>query len=300
MEEAPLLDVHYLGTPGLIAAGLLETADGLVLVDAGPAVALPALEQALAAAGAAPADVRALLLTHIHLDHAGAAGSFVRRHAGVQVYVHRLGAEHLARPERLLASARRLYGDAMDTLWGPLLPVPPANLHALDGGETLRLGGRTLAVAYTPGHAVHHVSYLDEATGTAYVGDTAGMRRRGVDFVLPVTPPPDVDVAAWRASLQGLRAWRPARLFLTHFGPSADVPRHLDEMERRLGDWAEAVRRSLDAPGDDAARAATFEAAALAELRPDLPPADRAAYERFGQPRASWHGLARYWRKHAA
>ncbi|MDX1547563.1 MAG: MBL fold metallo-hydrolase [Rhodothermales bacterium] len=298
-EKTYCLDVEYQGVPRLIACGAIETAAGLLLVDPGPTASLDTLRAALADHGATLADVHALLLTHIHLDHAGATGTIVEAAPHVQVYVHARGARHLVRPERLLASAARLYGDQMDALWGAFLPTPEANVHALDGGETLRIGGRRFAVAYTPGHAVHHVSYLDEATGTAFAGDTAGMRVAGVDFIVPVAPPPDVDLPAWHRSLGVLRAWRPARLFLTHFGASESAEAHLATMAEKLDAWAEAVRRSLEDAADDADRAAAFHADRMAVMRAHIPEADRLPYEHFGQPRASWHGLARYWRKQA-
>ncbi len=295
--QAWFVDTEYQEEPHLIATGVLETDAGLVLVDPGPAVSLGGLTRNLEAAGARPGDVHAILLTHIHLDHAGGTGSFVAEHPSVKVYVHDIGARHMIAPERLLASARRIYGEAMDTLWGAFLPVPEANVVRLRGGETLDLGGRTLQVAYTPGHAIHHVSYLDEASGTAFVGDVAGMRVSGDPVVLPVTPPPDISLEQWRVSLDVVRLWQPERLFLTHFGPAEDVAWHLDTLERTLVDWAERVRASLAAEGDDEARAKAFEEAVFAELREQLTPEAFRAYESFGQPVGSWYGLARYWRK---
>ena len=294
------VDVGYQDTPRLIACGVLETEAGLLLVDPGPTSSLGGLRRGLAAHGASLADVHALLLTHIHLDHAGAAGSLVEEFPAIQVYVHRIGARHMIRPERLLASAQRLYGAMMEPLWGAFLPVPEANVHGLEGSETLEIGGRRFRVAYTPGHAIHHVSFLDEATGTALVGDTAGMRVEGVDYVVPVTPPPDVDLERWHESLDTIRAWQPERLFVTHFGPSEAVERHLDTMAQKLDAWAKAVRQSLqeEAP-DDAARAEAFAQQQQAALYAAVPPEDRTPYETFGQPAPSWHGLARYWRKKA-
>ncbi len=293
------VDVHYRGVPELIACGVLETDEGLLLVDPGPMVSLEGLTRNLADHGAGWSDVCGLLLTHIHLDHAGAAGTIVAGHPGIRVFVHEIGARHMIDPARLLASAQRIYGDQMAVLWGDFLPVPAENVHPLGGGETLTVGGRTLRVAYTPGHAIHHVSYLDEASGTAFVGDVGGMRVPGVACVLPVTPPPDVDLAAWRRSLDAVRAWTPERLFLTHFGPAPGALPHLDAMATELEAWAERVRASLDEAADDAALAQAFHREVLAELRSVIPPDRFAPYERFGQPVESWYGLARYWRKQA-
>jgi len=291
------LDVLYQGTSQSIACGVLETSAGLLLVDPGPTVSMKTLVAGLQAHGVALQDVHALLLTHIHLDHAGATGSLVQAHPDLQVYVHERGAPHLINPARLLDSARRIYGDAMDTLWGDFLAVPAANVHVLKGGEAPVFGGRRLQVAYTPGHAVHHVSYLDEQTGTAFVGDVAGMCLTGLDYVLPVTPPPDVDLEAWHESLALVRSWAPEQLFLTHFGPATDPDRHLDDMGRALDLWSERVRISLEDDADDATRAARFHEAALADLKGQVPPAAEAVYVNFGHPMGGWYGLARYWRK---
>ena len=284
------LDLNYLGTDRLIACAVLESPEGLLLVDPGPTSALDNLKAALREAGASLADVRVLLLTHIHLDHAGAAGTIAAEAPHVQVYVHRIGAPHLVDPSRLLASARRLYGELMEPLWGAVLPVPERQIVALEGGETIRPGGRTLEVAYTPGHAVHHVSFFE--------GDTAGMQITGTRCVLPVAPPPDIQVEAWHESLERIARWQPRKLFVTHFGPSDDPETHLAQMARRLDAMAEAVRNSLDTEGDDAQRAEAFHEQVMAELRECLQ--DEALvsrYEQFDQPRASWFGLARYWRR---
>ncbi len=292
------LDLNYLGTDQLIACAVLEAPEGLLLVDPGPTSALENLKAALREADASLADVRALLLTHIHLDHAGAAGSIVAEAPHVHVYVHRLGAPHLVDPGRLLASARRLYGELMEPLWGAVLPVPESQVVVLEGEETIRPGGRLLEVAYTPGHAVHHVSFFDLDTGIAFVGDTAGMQITGTRCVLPVAPPPDIQVEAWHASLQRIARWQPRRLFVTHFGPSEDPEDHLAQMSRRLSAMAEAVRHSLGAEGDDAQRAEAFHEQVMADLRACLQDEVLASrYEQFGQPRASWFGLARYWRR---
>jgi glyoxylase-like metal-dependent hydrolase (beta-lactamase superfamily II) len=312
-------DVRYHDHERLIATAVLDSDAGPVLVDPGPTASIDGLEAGLARDGYGWGDVHALLLTHIHLDHAGATGTIAARvaEAGgrVEVYVHERGAPHLVRPERLLRSARRIYGDDMDRLWGAFEAVPEASIHPLQGGEALEVGGRALRVAYTPGHAQHHVSYLDAESGTALVGDVAGMRVAGADVILPVAPPPDVDLPAWRESLRQVRAWAPDRLLLTHFGAHADVDAHLDRMRERLEATAEAVRASLRKGGDggngaagradadpaDDERAAAFAEEELEHVRAHVEDEiTRSAYERFGQPRASWHGLARYWRTRSA
>ena len=228
------IDLLHLGRPQSVACRVLHTAAGPVLVDPGPGATLPTLTAGLTAEGIALADLHAILLTHIHFDHAGVTGSLLAANPSLTVHVHEIGARHLADPSRLIASATRIYGDRMDTLWGPLLPVPADRLRALRGGESLRLGDRVFAVRYTPGHAVHHVTYLDETDGTAYVGDTAGVCLPPVHLVLPVTPPPDVDLEAWRTSLDALETLAPTRLFLTHFGASENPSAHLAALRAGL------------------------------------------------------------------
>jgi len=209
-----LIDLMHTGLPRVIGCYQLDD----VLVDPWPGSCLPTLLEGLG--GQVP---RALLLTHIHLDHAGASGALVRRWPDLEVYVHERGAPHLVDPSRLMTSARRLYGDDMDRLWGEMLPVPEANLRILSGGE--RVLGEAFEVAYTPGHASHHVSYLHK--GTAYVGDVGGVRIPPSSMVQPPTPPPDIDVEAWHRSIELIRGWAPERLAMTHFGASDQVTAQL-------------------------------------------------------------------------
>jgi glyoxylase-like metal-dependent hydrolase (beta-lactamase superfamily II) len=296
VASSQLIDVEYLGKRRYIAACLL-LGDVPVVVDPGPAVSLPALRAGLAAAGLTLDDLGAVLLTHIHHDHAGATGTIVAHNPQVEVYVHERGAAHLIDPSRLIASARRLYGGRMESLWGDFGAVPAGNVRPLTGGETLAFGGRRLEVAYTPGHAVHHVSYLDHAEGTAFVGDTAGVRIANLPFVMPVTPPPDIDLEAWEDSLEKITAWRPQRLFVTHFGPADGVRAHIEEHRRRLARWAEAVREGLGSGASDQALITTFRDDVLARLHERLTAEEAAAYRQGGAPDMSWQGLARYWRK---
>ena len=274
------LDLRHLGHERVIGAYLLETDDGLALQDCGPATCVPELKARLAERGLELADVRHLLLSHIHLDHAGAAGVLVREHPGLQVHVSEIGAPHLVDPSRLERSARRLYGDDFDRLWGKLAPVPEANVKVV-GSETLGL-----ATFPSPGHASHHVCYLDR-DGTLYAGDAAGVRIQPSEFVLPPTPPPEVDLEAWERTLDDIAARRPQRLALIHFGVFEDVERHLEELRRRLCEWAERVR--------DGASEEQFAAEAEADLA-----ADRDAYEQAMPFWQSYAGLRRYWEKRAA
>src|SRR3954449_2026514 len=210
------LDLRHLGAERVIGSYLVETDDGPALFDCGPATCVDALKAGLAARGAELQDVRHLLLSHIHLDHAGAAGVLVGEHPALQVHVSEIGAPHLIDPSRLERSARRLYGDDFDRLWGELAPVPSENVHVV-GDETLGL-----ATFPSTGHASHHVCYLD-SEGTLYAGDAAGVRIRPSEFVLPPTPPPEVDLEAWQRTLDELELRAPERLALIHFGVFEDA-----------------------------------------------------------------------------
>jgi len=292
-----LIDLKHMGRPQSVAACLLETRNGPVIVDPGPASTIPALRAGLREQGYEVGDLAALLLTHIHLDHAGGSGTLARENPGLHVYVHELGAPHVENPSRLLRSATQLYGDRMEELWGEVAPVPAGQIRALSGGETLALGGRGFEVAYTPGHAAHHVSYFERETGTAFVGDTGGIRIPPFPQVLPVTPPPDFDLEAWLESLQTIGAWHPGQLVLTHYGVSPDAGSHLEDLRAGLVAWANYARTSLAFPGSDEERLAWFGAQLERWLQGRVP-AERAREFLDGAGvEACWQGLARYWRK---
>jgi len=276
------IDLLHLGRERVIASYLLDTADGPALVDCGPTSTVDTLEAGIAAHGLALTDIRHLLLTHIHLDHAGAAGVLVRKHPGLQVHVSPVGAPHVVDPERLERSARRLYGDSFDSLWGELAPVPQENVHPLDGGVV------GLESFPTPGHASHHVCYLDP-DGTLYAGDACGVRVLPGRSVMPPTPPPDTDVAAWETTLDEIARRAPERLALTHFGVAEDVSPHLDELRLRLLDWAESV--------GGGATEEEFVEYALAELADSGEDAD--AFVQAMPLWQSYRGLARWAEKRA-
>jgi glyoxylase-like metal-dependent hydrolase (beta-lactamase superfamily II) len=294
------IDVGFQGRSGVIAAAVVHGPAGVALIDPGPASTLPALRAGLGRRGAAVEDVRAILLTHIHLDHAGATGELVRLRPDVDVYVHERGAPHMVDPSKLLASAARLYGDAMDRLWGPVTPVPAANVHVLAGGETVEVVGHALRTAYTPGHAVHHVAYHHADSGIAFVGDVGGIRLTASTYVSAPTPPPDIDLERWRESMDRVLAWAPRSLFLTHFGLGGEPAHHFQELSERLDTTSALVRASLDRPGDDAERAEAFAAEIALELRRRMPDAEAARYEAGAPAPLNWQGLARYWRKKRA
>jgi glyoxylase-like metal-dependent hydrolase (beta-lactamase superfamily II) len=294
------IDTKHQGRSEYVAVEVLATRQGPVLIDTGPGSTLPALEAGLAEHGLEVGDLHAVLLSHIHLDHAGAVGSLAMANPSVTVYVHERGARHLVDPAKLLASATRIYGERMDSLWGPFLAVPAGQLVSLQGGETLEVGGRRFEVIYTPGHASHHVSYLEAATRTAYVGDTGGIRVPALPRALPVTPPPDFDLELWLASVDAVLAWRPARVFRTHFGFDADPMTSLTELRRGIADWAETARGLLADEGlTDEARADRFHAEIMGWLADKASSEDIASYAGFADFRASFHGLARYWHKRA-
>ena len=270
-----LIDLHHAGRQRVIGCWQLDR----VLIDPGPTSCLPTLLEALG-----DDRPRALLLTHVHLDHAGASGSLVERWPELDVYVHEVGAPHMIDPERLVKSARRLYGEDMDRLWGDMLPVPESNICVLRGGERL-LGGR-IEVAHTPGHASHHVCYLHEET--AFVGDTGGVRIPEASVTIPPTPPPDIDLEAWQESIDRIRAWRPKRLAITHFGASENVEDQLGQLSRRLTEWAQQVReQDVD----------EFTAWVRAEIVRGGGADLLAEYADAAPPEQTYAGMERYWNK---
>lgn len=276
-DDIRIIDVEHLGNPKVI--GCWQVGD--VLIDPGPTSSLDTLLAALD--GAVP---RALLCTHIHLDHAGGAGVLVQRWPDLEVYVHAVGAPHLADPSRLWRSATRLYGEEnMARLWGVAVPVPEANLRVLAGeGESILDGA--FRVRYTPGHASHHVSYLHPASGQAFVGDVAGVRIPPAGFVGAPTPPPDIDVEAWERSMDLVADWQPSRLGLTHFGAVDDISRHLTILRARLRDWADRAREQDEA---------TFVAGVKEQITAQAGAEDAAAYVQAMPPDQVYMGLRRYW-----
>ena len=281
MTRIEPIDLLHGGAERVIASYVIETDDGPALLDCGPSSCLPALRAGLAARGLGVQDIRHLLLTHIHLDHAGATGALVREHPGLRVHVSEIGAPHLVDPSRLETSARRLYGDAFDSLWGELSPVPQENVHLV--------GGRVLGLECfaSPGHARNHVSYL-HADGTLFSGDSLGVRIAPARFVVAPTPPPEIDLEAWQQTLSATERRAPARLALTHFGVFGDVLDHIARLRETLHEWAERVAHGMDEE--------TFVAAA----RADCAASDSDEIEAYSRPAPYWQcyqGLERYWRK---
>ena len=296
-DKTWLIDLEHLGYPQRIGCGVLEGPNGVALVDPGPTATLPELRRGLQTRGLGFGDIEALLLTHIHLDHAGATGTLVRENPGIQVYVHEKGAPHMISPEKLVRSATRLYQENMERFWGEFAEVPEERLRILTGGETIEAAGRRLEVEYTPGHAIHHVSFFDDSTGIAYVGDATGERLMNTEYVMPATPPPDISLDQIEDSLRKIEARKPGRIFLTHFGPSGELGEHLEQYRRRLSEWSRTVRRSVEAGGDESARETAFIENVASELRAAIPAESVGHYLEVGSLRLCWLGLHRYWRK---
>ncbi|MSO84011.1 MAG: MBL fold metallo-hydrolase [Acidobacteria bacterium] len=293
------VDLLFLGRPHAIGTAVVSAAGTLALIDPGPSTCLESLEIGLQQQGLRLSEVTHILLTHIHFDHAGATGTIVRRYPHVSVCVHERGAAHMTDPAKLMASAARLYGDRMDLLWGEFAAVPDRNLTVVTGGERIDVGGRTFEVAYTPGHASHHVSYFDRSSGVAFVGDTGGICIGG-GYVLAPTPPPDIDIDAWKGSVARIEAWAPRTLFLTHFGPVQGASPHLQALLENLETTAAMVRAGLWAPGTDEEKSRRFAADLQHELRRHMTDAQLAACLVAAPPELLWLGLARYWRKKVA
>ncbi len=267
--------------PGIVGCYLLETEDGPALFDCGPTTCIPALKAGLAEHGLELTDLRHLLLSHIHLDHAGAAGVLVREHPDLQVHVSEVGAPHMVDPSKLDASARRLYGEAFDELWGELAPIPAENVHVV--------GDRVVGLECfpTPGHAWHHVSFVG-GDGTLYAGDAVGVRLAGGRFVMPPCPPPELDLEAWEHTIDEIERRAPARLALVHFGVFDDAEEHLSSLRDTLGRWGERVEDGMD------------EESFIAAARYDVGQTDPDLVDDYERAGPYWHhfrGIERYWRK---
>ena len=231
------IDLNFMGTEEVIASFLMLGTGSAAIVETGPTSCLERLQAGLKANGVSPEDVWEVLLTHIHLDHAGASGHLAGLLPNATFYVHELGYPHLADPSKLVTSATRIYGERMDELWGEARPVPEERLVVLGDGEEVGAAGGRLVAHDTPGHAYHHLAYLEPDSGSLFAGDVAGIRLPGQSYVRPPTPPPEIDVEAWVRSIENIRKMAPVTLHPTHFGSYEDVDRHLSELEQRLQDW---------------------------------------------------------------
>jgi glyoxylase-like metal-dependent hydrolase (beta-lactamase superfamily II) len=299
VSDISYLDLNFCNTPKAIATGVYGSDAGVILVDPGPGSCLDTLTALLKAQGIRISDIQTILITHIHLDHAGATGLLVRENSKIRVYVHEKGAPHVIDPSKLVNSANQLWGvEGVARLWGQVIPVPQENLHILGEHNRITTGGQVFDVRYTPGHASHHVSYFDEASGIVWAGDTAGLRFTSQTFTLPPTPPPDIDLEAWGKSIATLRAWRPETVFITHFGPYGNVPEHLDDLERSIAAAADLSRRAIQSDLPDDAKYEEFKSGVAAYVRAaNIAESDIAPLEHVGPLDFNWRGLVRYWKK---
>jgi glyoxylase-like metal-dependent hydrolase (beta-lactamase superfamily II) len=297
-SDISYIDLNFCDTPNSIATGVYAGDAGAVLIDPGPGSCIDTLRSSLAAQGISVRDIESILITHIHLDHAGATGLLVRDNPRIRVFVHEKGAPHVVDPSKLINSANQLWGvEGVARLWGQVIPVPEANLQVLGERAQITAGGRPFDVRYTPGHASHHVSYFDDRSGLVWAGDTAGLRFTPKVFTLPPTPPPDIDLEAWRDSLTKIRNWKPETVFITHFGPYGGAAQHLDHIETSLHDVAEMARRAMQAETSDEAKYERFKADVIAYVRSAVDEQEMRPLEFVGPLEFNWRGLVRYWKK---
>jgi glyoxylase-like metal-dependent hydrolase (beta-lactamase superfamily II) len=293
-----LIDHVFLSVPGVIASYLLADGDEVALIETGPTSTLEVLLEGVRATGHDPEQITRVLVTHIHLDHAGAAGVLLERLPRARLYVHPVGAPHLIDPSKLLASATRIYGDRMDRLWGRIVPVPRDRLDVTEDGAAIRVGGRTLRALDTPGHAMHHLAFHEPDLGAVFTGDVAAVRLGGTAYVRPPTPPPELDLGLWMQSVARLRALDARLLLLTHFGAFDDVDRHLDMLLARLFHWAGWTEARLEQEPDTTRVAAELRARGDDEIRREV--GDDSlfqAYELATNYQMTVDGYARYFRK---
>jgi len=294
-----VIDLHFQGQPEIIASYVLRGPQGVALIETGPGSTIDNLWGGLEYFGVAANEITDILVTHIHLDHAGAAGRLAQE-TGARVHVHHVGAPHMADPSRLLVSARRIYGDLMDPLWGEILPVPADQIHLLEDGDIIEAAGFRIQALDTPGHAYHHMAYLVD--GLCFTGDVAAVRLPGYDHVRLPTPPPEIDIPSWLASLDRLRGIRADRLLPTHFGPVDDDPAgHLDIVATNLDAYADFVRPRWQAGEpvegiSDEFRSWVAEMAALDGCDPDAVHRYEVVVPSYMQA----SGLVRYFQKFEA
>jgi glyoxylase-like metal-dependent hydrolase (beta-lactamase superfamily II) len=293
-HEVFQIDTRMAGYDG-ITAGYLIRSERPCLVETGTAPSAPVVSDALSELGVGPQDLATIVVTHIHLDHAGGVGDLAKSHPNAEIVVHERGARHLADPSRLMASARMVYGDELDALFGELLPTPAERIRAVDQTGAVDLGaGRTLASHYAPGHAKHHVGLLDSVSGDLYVGDAAGIYVPETGDQRPATPPPDFDLAAALASLRLFAELAPTRLLFSHYGPAAAIEQALDRSAEELQVWVEETSRAHRAGLDlDHAVAMVAErtASRYALLAPGSDPELAAKYDRVGGTASNVSGI---------
>ena len=289
------IDLNFMGTEQVIASFLLPGDESAALVETGPTTCLDDLMGGLKQSGVSPEDVSQVFLTHVHLDHSGASGNLTELLPNATFYVHEIGHPHLVDPSKLLKSATRIYGDRMEELWGEVLPVPEDRLVSLEGNEEIEIDGGVLTAHYTPGHAYHHLAYLEPESGTLFAGDVAGIRLPGQSYVRPPTPPPEIDVEAWMQSIQTVRQIDPQLVCPTHFGSYEDVGRHMGELEQRLQDWLLFVEEQIDEGAEREQISYELKAKGDAEMLAEgASPEESEHYDLAGNYEMLVDGLMRY------
>ena len=293
--KTKIIDLGFMGTEEIIASFLL-TGDGpATIVETGPSTCIENLLQGLSNNGVEPGDVEKVLLTHIHLDHSGASGKLAELLPNATFYVHEIGYQHLVDPSKLIKSSTRIYGERMEELWGEIRPVPEDRLKTLSGGEEIEAAGGLVSAHYTPGHAYHHLAFHEPESGMLFAGDVAGVRLPGQSYVKPPTPPPEIDVEAWKGSIESIRKLGPKAICPTHFGSYEDVGRHLSELEQRLEDWLLLVEERMDEERSREDIAEELEVRGDEEmLREGADPADSERYELAANYEMLTAGLMRY------
>ena len=290
------IDLHFQGHPETIASFLIETTEGPVLVETGPHSTLATLEQNLQANGYTLKDVRHVFLTHIHLDHGGAAWVFAKH--GAKIYLHPSGKPHFQHPEKLLASAKRIYQDDMDRLWGELKPISSGHLVTVKNGEKIKIGKTSFRALHTPGHAVHHIAW--QMGNVLFAGDVAGIRIGESNVVMAPCPPPDINIEDWIRSIRLIKSKRFEGLYLTHFGRVEEVKKHLVELEGRLKSWANWMKPYFDAGKSNEEITPVFQAYVARQLEAGgVTGEDLLKYENANPSWMSVAGLLRYWKKQA-
>ena len=289
------IDLNFMGTREIIASFLLVGEDSAAIVETGPTSCLDNLLQGLEKNNVAPEAVRQVLLTHVHLDHSGASGNLLELLPNATFYVHEVGLPHMVDPSKLVKSATRIYGERMEELWGEIRPVPEDRLVSLKGGEEIEAAGGLLKAHYTPGHAYHHLAFHELDSGALFAGDVAGIRLPGQSYVRPPTPPPEVDIEAWKRSIEEMRRIFPASVCPTHFGRFEDVERHLSELEQRLEHWLLFVEERMDEGASP--EEITFELTNTGDeelLREGASPEDTDRYSLAGNYEMLVVGIMRY------
>jgi glyoxylase-like metal-dependent hydrolase (beta-lactamase superfamily II) len=290
------LDLNFQGRREAIASYLIRSGDAVVLIESGPGSTLPGLEAGLAKERLSSRDVTHVLLTHIHLDHAGAAGRLAQQ--GAEIYVHPVGAPHMLNPEKLLASAARIYGNRMESLWGEFVPVPEEKLHVVRDDEEIEIGELRFRPVNTPGHAGHHYAYIFE--DICFSGDVAGVRIAGYQYLRLPMVPPELHLERWHKSVEELRQQGLRRIAPTHFGIYDDPDWHLDQVDKGLDEaerWIEKVMAEDPSPPIEALRQSFTEWMTEQAAELDLSEAVMSAYQVANPPGMSADGLLRYWKK---